>query len=822
MNGSRLRNTSFLLGFLSACAVCAIGIVSTASRLNLDTTAFEKGDALLSVWNIPIESESHRLFLFRLIETSKVEPLMVERIRERKVYRVTFDGESQQIVPVLVRDTLSLSLSVPTVKRFGGLYLLGVVMLCGVFLFATWFVEKKSPFDDRSLPFSLASMLIAVMIATAQARFDTHFFSVANALHIGFLFAYTLAPAFFFRWSLTFPKPRLHSSTIEAMLFYGVMLCATVLSFYAVVQFREAVSEKAYLFFQKYQTALNFCRVFFALLIIGALFNLSRAYTHLQAEGDLRRLRWTLVGTGIGALPFVLFSIFPLVLFDASPIPDELTVALSLLAPPMLAIAVTRYRLLDVDALFVQSFTFLATLLLIGALYGASVFLLSQLFASAESYSPYLISAFAAIFVLICFEPIKARVQAFANQRIFKAQFNAERAEAQLSAEIQTATSEDDLAEILAHHLDALLGVSSVAMTYFTRDGNRLKLHAQRNFILKEPRGILFSPPVSEPQLLARRAQLEDGIAYCPADESRFERWRIALAVPIASERALLGYILLGEKTSQLAFNAEEIRLLQSIASQTAITLARLRLQRDLALKSEEAQRLRELSELKSYFVSSVSHDLRTPLTSIKLFAEMLSDKLDDATAKKYLAMIQGESERLSKMVANILSFAKSEKGIEAHRFETLNLSTLAHEAVQALAYQIELGCFDVKTHFEAEPLLIDGDKPSLLQAIENLLTNAMKYSGDSKRIEVRTFKEERMAVVCVKDYGIGISEADQARLFEPFFRSPDERSKQIGGAGLGLALVKNTMNAHHGKVLVKSLVGEGSEFELHFPLKVS
>jgi len=689
--------------------------------------------------------------------------------------------------------------------------------MCAVFLFAAWFVEKKSPFDDRSLPFSLAAMLIAVMLATAQARFEPHLLSVSSALHIAFLFAYTLAPAFFFRWSLTFPKSNTRSS--YHIIFYALILCAVVLSLYAAIQFHEAVVEKTYSFFQKYQTALNLCRVFFALLMIGALFNLSRAYIHLQAEGDLRRLRWTLVGTGVGALPFVLFSLFPLVLFDVTLVPDEIALALALLSPVMLAIAITRYRLLDVDALFVQSFTFLATLLLLGVLYGAALFLLSQLFASAESYSPYLISAFVAIFVLICFEPIKARVQAFANTHIFKAQFNAERAEAQLSAEIQASTSEDELADMLAHHLDALLGVSSVAITFFTRDGNRLKLHAQRNFILKEPRSILFSPPLSEPQLVARREQLEDGIDYYPDNDSRFERWQIALAVPIVSERAILGYILLGEKHSQLAFNAEEIRLLQSIASKTATTLARLRLQRDLALKSEEAQRLRELSELKSYFVSSVSHDLRTPLTSIKLFAEMLSAKINDATAKKYLAMIQGESERLSKMVANILSFAKSEKGIEAHRFETLNLSTLAAEAVQALAYQVELGCFEVKTNFEPT-LLIEGDKPLLLQAIENLLSNAMKYSGNSKQIDVRTFRSERDVVLCVKDYGIGISEADQARLFEPFFRSPDERSKQIGGAGLGLALVKNTMNTHRGKVLVKSRVGEGSEFELHFPLK--
>jgi hypothetical protein len=164
MNDSRLRNTLFLLSFLTACAVCAVGIVFTGLRLHLEPKSFEKGDALLSVWNIPIESESHRFFLFRLIETSAVEPLVVERIRERKVYHITFDGDSQHVIPILVRDTLSLSLSVPTVKRFGGLYLLGVVMLCAVFLFAAWFVEQKSPFDDRSLPFSLTSMLIAVRL----------------------------------------------------------------------------------------------------------------------------------------------------------------------------------------------------------------------------------------------------------------------------------------------------------------------------------------------------------------------------------------------------------------------------------------------------------------------------------------------------------------------------------------------------------------------------------------------------------------------------------------------------------------------------------
>lgn len=296
----------------------------------------------------------------------------------------------------------------------------------------------------------------------------------------------------------------------------------------------------------------------------------------------------------------------------------------------------------------------------------------------------------------------------------------------------------------------------------------------------------------------------------------------LALAIPIASERRVIGYMLLGEKNSQLAFNAEEVRLLKSIATQTATILSRIRLQRDLALKSEEARRLREISDMKSYFVSSVSHDLRTPLTSIKLFAEMLSAKTDDETAKKYLAMIEGESERLSKMVANILRFAKSEKGIETYHFETINLSALADEALKSIAYQLELGSFEVRTHFEPEPLLIEGDKSSLLQAIENLLSNAMKYSGESKVIELATFKTETHAILSVKDFGIGISEADQARLFEPFFRSSDERAKRIGGAGLGLALVKNTMNAHHGNVLVKSLVGNGSEFQLCFPLKAS
>ncbi|MFQ3598659.1 MAG: ATP-binding protein [Chloroherpetonaceae bacterium] len=826
MSRFRRRKPITLLCFLTACAVCVAGIVSTASRLNLEPKSFEKGDVLLSVWNIPIESESHRLFLFRLLDTSLIKPVMVERLRERKVYRITFDGETQEVIPTVVRDTLTLSLSVPTVKRFGVLYMLGSAIACAVFLFGAFFVERKSAFnafDDRSAPFSLAAMLIAVMIATAHARFEQHLFSIGNALHVAFLLAYTLSPVFFFRWSLAFPKASASHSILNArILFFTLAFGAILLSLQATLRFHEAISEKSYSAFEKYQTSITLCGVFFSMLMLGALFNFARAYTRLQAEGDLRRLRWTLVGTSIGMLPFVLLSLFPRIIFERSFIPDELAVVLALPTPLMLGIAITRYRLLDIDALFNQSFTFLTTLVLLGAIYGAVVFLLSHLFVSTESYSPYLVAAFAAILVLIFFEPMKARVQAFANEHIFKARFNAERAEAQLSAEIQRATSEDDLAETLARSLHALLDASSVAITFITHEGNRLKLYAEKNFIINAPRSIAFSASIGQAELVARKEQLEDGVDHQLADESRFERWRLALAVPIQSERRVMGYLLLGEKNSQLAFNAEEVRLLQSVATQAAIALARVRLQRDLALKSEEARRLQELSDLKSYFVSSVSHDLRTPLTSIKLFAELLSAKTDDPTSKKYLAMIEGESERLSKMVSNILRFAKSEKGIDTHHFETLNLSALAEEALNAVSYQLELGCFEVKTHFNEEPLLIEGDKPSLLQAIENLISNAMKYSGESKVIEVATFKTDTHAVLSVKDFGIGISPADQARLFEPFFRSPDERAKRLGGVGLGLALVKNTMNAHHGDVLVKSLVGIGSEFELHFPPKAS
>lgn len=820
MNDSRLRKPIVLTAFIAAVVVCAMGVASTGSRLIFDAKAFEKNDVLVSMWNIPLESEAHCLFLFRFIDESGVN-VAVERVRERKTNRIVFDGETQQVVPIIARDTLALSLSPQTVKRFGGLYLLGIALSCGLFLFAALFVELKSP-ASSSVYFSLSATLIAVMIATAQARFETQPFSVSGALRAAFLFSCALAPVFFLRWSRDFPKANPPSIASDVAWFYLPMSLAIALATYAVVQFHDAVLEKTYPFFRQYHFAANGCRAFFALLALGAAFNLARAYARLQDESDLRRLRWTLVGLGVGATPFVLLSLVQNVFFDVSLATDALAVAFAAPAPLMLAIAITRYRLLDTDELFAQSFIFLATLGALGLLYALVVFLLSQLFAPSETHSPYVVAAFAAVLVLICFEPIKAQVQAFANERVFKARFNARRAEVQLATEIQTATDEDDLAERLAERLYAALGVSLVAIAHFTRDGKRLKLFAERNFVIGEPRSVSFPSPIPDPRIVARKERVEEGIAHRPADEKRFARWDLALAVPIVSESETLGYILLGEKNFQLAFNAEEIALLQSVAKQTATMLSRLRLQRDLALKSEEAQRLRELSDLKSHFVSSVSHDLRTPLTSIKLFAEMLAAKTDDETSKKYLSIIEGESERLSKMVANILRFAKSEKGMEAYRFETLNLSALAEEALRSLAYQLELGAFQVKTRYEQEPLWIEGDKTTLLQAIENLLSNAMKYSGESKTIELATFKSGEHAILSVKDFGIGISEADQTRLFEPFFRSSDERAKRVGGVGLGLALVKNVMNAHRGEALVKSIVGEGSEFELRFPPKAS
>jgi two-component system phosphate regulon sensor histidine kinase PhoR len=230
-----------------------------------------------------------------------------------------------------------------------------------------------------------------------------------------------------------------------------------------------------------------------------------------------------------------------------------------------------------------------------------------------------------------------------------------------------------------------------------------------------------------------------------------------------------------------------------------------------------------ELSQLKSDFVSGVSHEIRTPLALISMYIETLEmGRVKNAEKiKEYYAVILNETTRLSGIVNRILNFSQIESNKRKYFFSDTSVNEIVENAALTFRYTVENKGF--RYSFEPDKNLpsISADKEAIADAFVNLIDNAMKYSTDNKDIDVRTGKYDNYIFIEVEDKGIGISENDQKYIFDKFYRVTEKNlANRVKGSGLGLAIVKHIIDAHEGKIYVKSSPGSGSLFRLLFPVK--
>jgi len=228
-----------------------------------------------------------------------------------------------------------------------------------------------------------------------------------------------------------------------------------------------------------------------------------------------------------------------------------------------------------------------------------------------------------------------------------------------------------------------------------------------------------------------------------------------------------------------------------------------------------------ELARMKSDFVSTVSHEFKSPLTSIRQLAEMLQSGRvpSEERRQKYYDVLLEQSERLALLTDNILSLAKIEEGRAEFAFESTDVSALLTNIVSSIQDRVRHEGFDIELNIKGPIPLIAVDRTALSQAINNLLDNAIKYSGDSRKIMVIASIEEQTVAIAVQDFGIGIKKEDIDKVFERFYRGGDELTRTVKGSGLGLTLVKEIVEAHGGKIGVESEPGKGSVFSIRLPL---
>jgi len=228
-----------------------------------------------------------------------------------------------------------------------------------------------------------------------------------------------------------------------------------------------------------------------------------------------------------------------------------------------------------------------------------------------------------------------------------------------------------------------------------------------------------------------------------------------------------------------------------------------------------------DLIRMKSEFVSNVSHELRTPLALIRMFAETLEmGRLrDDAKKQEYYSTILGETERLTRLVNNILSFSRMEAGRKEFHFQSVDLNTIVSGVLDTYRHHLENGGFSIDVDLGKQLPAVRGDREAICEALINLIDNGMKYSENEKYIAVRTRSDGAQVVLEVGDHGIGIAPEHQKKVFETFYRVSDSLVHNTKGTGLGLSLVKRIMDAHGGTVTVRSTAGKGSTFCLQLPV---
>jgi signal transduction histidine kinase len=238
------------------------------------------------------------------------------------------------------------------------------------------------------------------------------------------------------------------------------------------------------------------------------------------------------------------------------------------------------------------------------------------------------------------------------------------------------------------------------------------------------------------------------------------------------------------------------------------------RIDRDHAVRSQELMRLRD------EFVASVSHELRTPLTSIIGYLDLLKeDESANLTAEQhmFLNVVHRSSHRLRELVGDLLLVAEAEGGVLALDLHDVDLGALAADCVEAARPSADANEIQLSLHRE-ESLQIQGDPVRLAQMMDNLVSNAIKFTPTGGRVVVSTSFEDGHALVEVTDTGFGISPTDQTRLFDRFFRARPAIEKAVRGTGLGLTITKAIVDAHNGTITVQSTVGKESIFLVRLP----
>ena len=793
--------------------LCAAGIISINQKASLPFELVNQ-DSFLSI-------QISKLNPYGLTAGDKL--ISVDGLRSNTIEKIEFITDRKNIgenILISVQTKTGIkTLSVTLTNYYSVFYLVSTILVALFFFIIALFVLFKKPEMQAAHVFHWASIGLSIMLCLTWSNLNTFDFVskyfLRSILHV----SYALTPALFVHFALIFPRDNTYKWRKLLLLNYLIALILVAINIYVFVYTLSVFSDAS---IDNYLIVFNYLRVYLITNVILSISIFILAFLKEKGTVERQQLKWLLFGFIIGPLSFVVLWVLPILFTGKALIAEEIVMILVCAIPITFTIAIIKYHLLDIDEVLNRSIVYGIVISILLVLYAMVIgVFVSSFHVSDQS----VISAAAAVLLALLFQPIKTKVQMFVDKKFFRIRYNFRKELNKFNSQIKNFNEVHSLGEYIIREIDNLIPVEKIAFCELDLSSGKLLISAQNNFDQIANKSLRIKPETLERkwfQVAAVKNKVEGEANISTIFQNTLVRWKINLVVPIKSVNdELFGFIILGNKKSGSRFTAEDVDLLKDIGINAGSTIERIKLQEQLIREKLAAEKLEEINQQKSMFVSQVSHELKTPLTAIKMFSEMLlqNERSLSEKSKNHLEIIEGESDRLTRLINNVLDFSKIEKGVKDYSFREIHFNKIVKSVIELMQYTLKMKGFYVTTKLDDFNDLVCGDADAITEAVENIISNAIRFSSEKKEIIVSTFFNEGFACVSVKDFGIGINQADIGKIFDPFFRSEDAKSKKIEGTGLGLQIVKHIVEEHKGKILIDSLPGQGSDFTLCFPI---
>lgn len=715
------------------------------------------------------------------------------------------------------RETKKFKSEIALTNFYSLLYLIITTIVGFTFLFIAVFVLIKCPGNYSARLFHWGTIFTGLIITCTWAKFSSDFLWLGEITRTAFNFSYALAPVYFFHFTLTFPeKKNLISPPVIRYIYWFAFLLGlgTSIIFY----FYSATLSEFWL--KTYGDVFNLLRLFLIVGVIASIIIFYHSLKTTREESERKKLLWVLYGFLIGPLSFIFLWSVPYLLFSKSFLPEEIIIFLVAALPISFAIAIIKYHLLDIYIIIKRSLVYSILLGIVVIFYLAIFSIITLTIKGVDDTIPGIVAASA---IALSINPLRIKIQKIVDKKFFGVQYNFRQVIGTLLNEIKETNSVEQLAEIIVSKTDQLIPSEKIGFILLLSNNNCILMEGKNFFDV--PLDLLCSQinnlnfDSNLPSAVETAIQAE---ARCNKIEVHaLNDYKLKMIFPIKSvNKKVAGFFILGSKSSGKRFSVEDVDLINTVCSAASDSIERIKLQENLILKKVEAEKLKELNDLKSFFLSHVSHELKNPLSSISVMAELLKEKPEETPEKikSKMNIIHGEVERLARLINNVLDFTKIEKGLKKYELVDCDLTKILNEVVELMKYQITLKQFIVKLNIKNNCEMILCDEDAVKQLLINLICNAMRFSLKEKYLEISLYHENDYICVTVIDKGIGISEEEINKIFVPFFRSTASKNFKIEGTGIGLTIVKHIADAHNARLEVISKSGSGSQFTIKFP----